>query len=227
MIHHTFTPTVVVTTDDDGTNPRLKAVDWAGSYIDSSHDAVTIGAAVESQGEPPRLGVVIPTPHGASEPGRDFVWVNWDNTANDDWDYVAHMEYIGDLTVQESSSGENAATEWLDSLTPHLTAAIEAVCTQPGVYANVPYVYVNDQDKIRVSATADTLAIELNGEPRVGLLFDDEPFDGHGSIHGDPTLVVWTGPEGQDDSVAIHLGYIDLNGTADEVAAAIVADITH
>ena len=37
MIHHTFTPTVVVTTDDDGTNPRLEAVDWADSYIDSSH----------------------------------------------------------------------------------------------------------------------------------------------------------------------------------------------
>ena len=219
MIHHTFTPTVVVTTDDDGTNPRLEAVDWADSYIDSSHDAVTIGAAVESQGEPPRLGVVIPTPHGASEPGRDFVWVNWDNTANDDWDYVAHMEYIGDLTVQEPSDGENEATKWLDGLALHLTAAITAVCTEPRENAT-GYVYVNDEGGIRVEATGHIVAIEIDGLPRVGLYYGDEDC-------GDPTLAIWTGDDAQDDNVPIHLGRIDLNGTAGEVAAAIVADITH
>lgn len=136
--------------------------------------------------------------------------VDWGDT------HIGSMASPGISDEAVDDAGE-AASEWLDTLTGHLTAAIQAVCTEPTVYARTPYVYVNDTDGIRVSAGVDTLAIELDGEPRVGLLSD--------GVAGDPTLVIWSGIEGQDDSVAIHLGNIDLNGHVDDVARAVIADI--
>lgn len=163
MIHHEFDPRVTITTDDDGTNPRLTKVDLEGCYMDSIPDG----------------------------------------------NYIVGMD-----------KGIAAATNWLADRADRLTAAIRAVCTDPAVWTSSTgsNVFVDDDEGVRVAVVPNTVSIEINGEPRVGVLF--------GETDDDPTLVIWTGEEGQGDSVAVHLGRINLNGDASDVLEAVIADIS-
>ena len=81
-------------------------------------------------------------------------------------------------------------------------------------------VVLNDPGRgLVIEDNGSNIAIVLDGEPRFGVWLGNEDCD-------DPTLSIWTGsdinPDAADaDNVSIHLGRIDLNGTAGSVAKAI------
>lgn len=61
-----------------------------------------VGAKVASQSSPPRHGEVIDAPPGRAAAADGFVWVAWLPREGDQFDYVAHIEHVGDLAARDA-----------------------------------------------------------------------------------------------------------------------------
>lgn len=65
-----------------------------------------VGTIVRNQGETVRYGEIVDTPPGMDAPYQGSIWVRWYKTLADQFDYLVHLEAIGDLSIPADTTDE-------------------------------------------------------------------------------------------------------------------------